>query len=202
MPPVHVHFPSEAFGVASRWKHGGAPNYSMADKKKISEVNAALVAAMPSVWRFGLSLCGRADAADDLVQATALRALERVDQVKDVSNLTPWFLTICRSIWLNELRATKVRQAQSLATTPEVELIGGFSEIEENIFASEVFTEVMSLPEAQRAVVLLVLIEGHGYRAAAEILDVPLGTVMSRLHAARSKLRRFAETPDEKQAMR
>ena len=174
----------------------------MADQKKMAELRAALIAAMPSLWRFGLALSGRADAADDLVQATALRALERVDQVRDGTNLTPWFLTICRSIWLNELRAQKVRQAQSLAVTPEVELVSGQSDAETNIFASEVFTEVMSLPEAQRVVVMLVLIEGHGYRAAAEILNVPLGTIMSRLHAARSKLRRFAEATDGKQAMR
>lgn len=173
----------------------------MTDEKKITQVNAALVTALPSVWRFALSLSGRADAADDLVQATALRALERVDQVTEFSNLTPWFLTICRSIWLNELRAAKVRQSQSLAATPDIDLIANFLDIEENIFASEVFTEVMSLPEAQRAVVMLVLIEGHGYRAAADILDVPLGTVMSRLHAARSKLRRFAEAEDGRQAM-
>lgn len=65
---------------------------------------------------------------------------------------------------------------------------------EMNIFAREVFTEVMALPEAQREVAMLVFVEGHSYREAAEILDVPVGTVMSRLHAARKKLRPLAET--------
>lgn len=174
----------------------------MVDENKFREVESALIEAMPSIWRFGLALSGRADAADDLVQATAVRALERVAQAHDTGNLLPWFLTICRSIWLNDLRAQKVRQAQSLAVTPEVELVAGHSDAETNIFATEVFTEVMSLPEAQRVVVVLVLVEGHGYRAAAEILNIPLGTVMSRLHAARSRLRRFAEETDSKRATR
>ena len=173
----------------------------MGTEKKIQAVRDALVIAMPSVWRFGLALSGQADFADDLAQATALRALERVDQVQDTRNLTPWFLTICRSIWLNELRSRKVRQAQSLAVTPEVELMAYNSDAETNIFATEVFTEVMSLPEAQRAVVMLVLVEGHGYKAAAQILDVPLGTIMSRLHAARGKLRRFAGEAEGRQVM-
>ncbi|MEM7429764.1 MAG: RNA polymerase sigma factor, partial [Pseudomonadota bacterium] len=57
-----------------------------------------------------------------------------------------------------------------------------------NLFARQVLSEVMKLPEAQRVTVLLVYMEGYSYREASEMLDIPVGTVMSRLSAARSKL--------------
>ena len=158
-------------------------------KNSQSAVRAAIQAHLAGLWRFALSLSGNPDTADDLVQAACLRALERHHQVQSVDRLDAWLMTICRSIWLNEMRAQSIRKAQSLAVTPDEELISATLDAETNFFALEVFTKVMDLPEAQRAAVLLVFVEGFSYREAAEILDVPIGTVMSRLSAARTKLR-------------
>lgn len=148
-----------------------------------------IVAALPSLWRFSMSLCGAADVADDLTQKTCLRALERRDQVYDTAGIGRWLLTICRSIWYNELRANALRKAQSLESTEARNAAAENPSSESNIFTGEVFTAVMNLPEAQRSVVMVVLIEGFAYREAAEMLDIPIGTVMSRLSAAREKLR-------------
>lgn len=154
-----------------------------------SEFDAAIVAALPSVWRFSVSLTGSADLADDLSQKACVRAIERSDQVYDVTGVKRWMMTICRSVWYNELRSRALRQTQSLDTSEGLNAVADILPAEMNIFAREVFTSVMALPEAHRGVVLLVLVEGYSYREAADILDIPIGTVMSRLSAARAKLR-------------
>lgn len=157
---------------------------------KISQaaLRSALIEHRARIWRFALGLSGRPDIADDLLQMTCVRALERSAQVTSLERIDAWFMTICRSIWLNGLRSEKLRRAQSLSVVHE-ELPSGQNDAETNIFASEVFTCVMGLPEAQREVSVLVFVEGYSYRDAAEVLGVPIGTVMSRLSAARAKLR-------------
>ena len=152
------------------------------------DLQTAVVAALPGVWRFAMSLSGRADMADDLSQNTCVRALERREQVHDASGVNRWLMTICRSLWYNELRSQAVRKSQSLDTAEGGELVADVLPPETNIYLREVLTEVMTLPEAQRSVVMLVLVEGYAYREAAEILDVPIGTIMSRLSSARAKL--------------
>ena len=169
-------------------------------KKQTTAVETAIATHLKGVWRFAYSLSGRADMADDLAQMTALRAMERAHQVRDDARLDAWLMTICRSIWLNEARAAAIRKTQSLATLPEHELISAGPDTETNIFAAQVFNEVMTLPEAQRETVMLVFVQGYSYREAAEILDVPIGTVMSRLSAARTKLRPLTEDRDAVQA--
>lgn len=163
--------------------------------KKISqeELREAMVSSLPNLWRFAISLCGRADMADDLVQITCLRALERSHQIYDLSGVRRWLITICRSVWYNERRAQAVRQFQSLDSPEGESLASELLSAETNIFFAEVFTKVMHLPEAQRSVVVLVLVEGYTYREAAEILDVPIGTIMSRLSSARAKIGQHLE---------
>ncbi len=152
-------------------------------------VRGAIQMHSKRVWRFGLALSGTSDVADDLLQSTCLRALERHHQVTSYERLDSWLMTICRSIWLNEVRARSVRRAQALSVTPEAELVATGPDSETNIFAAEVFTQVMQLPEAQRETVMLVFVEGYSYREAAALLDVPIGTIMSRLSNARQKLK-------------
>ncbi|MEM9523325.1 MAG: sigma-70 family RNA polymerase sigma factor [Pseudomonadota bacterium] len=164
------------------------------------ELGRQIVNCRPAVWRFALSLSGRPDIADDLAQATYLRALERVHQWRQDGRLEAWLLTICRSIWLNELRAQSIRQAGCLAAAEAGRFAMGMADTETNIFASEVYAKVMELPEAQRATVELVYVEQFTYREAASILDVPIGTIMSRLATARAALRHLndAEWPKAK----
>ncbi len=152
-------------------------------------VRRTLNTHLKAIWRFAFALCGQADTADDLLQATCLRALEKCEQVTEDRRVDAWCMTICRSIWLNELRSQSIRKTQSLAHAPDAALIDPRGDTESNYLAREVFTKVMELPEAQRVTVMLVFVEGYAYREAAEVLDVPIGTVMSRLSAARAKLR-------------
>lgn len=157
-------------------------------KKLENAVRTALCTEHQHIWRFALALSRSRDLADDLVQATCVRALERANTVTHDTALRAWLLTICRSIWLNDLRAQAIRRTSQYDETVHVDTNEIFHDSETNIFVGEVFKAVLDLPESQREVVMLVYVLGYRYREASEILNVPMGTVMSRLSSARAKL--------------
>lgn len=142
----------------------------------------------PRLWRFSLSLSGTRAGADDLAQKTCARALERADGFEPGTHLDRWVLTMARRIWLNELRAETVRRGGGLVPVEEIELAAENLPAEMNIFAGEVFNSIAALPDAQRETVMLVYVEGYAYKEAADMLEVPIGTVMSRLAAARKTI--------------
>lgn len=151
---------------------------------------------LDTLWRFSWRLTGNQDDAADLVQRTCLRVLERADQYEPQGKFPSWLMRIAHRIWLNEIRSRSIRQQKTLSPTSlalhdspaeEGKAIDGegFLEPESNIMLHEVHEAVETLPEAQRLVMLLVSVEGYSYKEAAEILEVPIGTIMSRLARAR-----------------
>ncbi|WP_236658412.1 RNA polymerase sigma factor [Pseudomonas knackmussii] len=126
--------------------------------------------------------------ADDLVQATCVRALERAAQFTAGSRLDRWLFTILRSIWLNEVRARRVRSGFGVVDAEGELVFDGERQAQAEVLAGQVLRRVAELPEAQRETLFLAYIEGLSYREVAQILGVPIGTVMSRLAAARLKL--------------
>ncbi len=156
-------------------------------------VSDGLAGHLARLWRYGLVLSSNRDTAEDLVQAACVRALERAHQFQPGTKLDRWLFSILNSIWKNEIRSQKIRQGQGFVDAEEVLVSDGAKQIETNILAAQVLTEVQSLPEVQRATVFLVYAEGFSYKEAAEALDVPMGTVMSRLAAARAKLGQLNE---------
>ena len=151
-------------------------------------VMSGLAAHLARLWRYGLILAGSRDTADDLVQATCLRAIERSHQFTPGTRLDRWLFSILHSIWLNELRAARYRRGEGLVDAETALVFDEIKEIETNILAGQVLTHVQNLPEAQRETLFLVYVEGLTYREAAAVLDVPIGTVMSRLAGARERL--------------
>ena len=113
-------------------------------------------------------LSGNRDTAEELVQATCVRALERAQQFTPGTRLDRWLFAILHSIWLNEVRARKVRLGQGLVDADAVLVFDGLKDTEANIWAGQVLREVQALPEAQRETVFLVYVEGMTYREAAE----------------------------------
>ena len=152
------------------------------------EVRAGLEPTLARLWRYALVLSRARDVADDLVQATCLRAIERADQFVPGTKVDRWLLAILRSIWLNELRARRIREGRGIVDPEEVLTTDGAREIEMNTTASAVLRAIDQLPDAQRETVLLVYGEGYSYAEAAAALAVPIGTIMSRLAAARAAL--------------
>jgi len=152
------------------------------------EVRSGLREHLPRLWRYGLVLARRRDVAEDLVQATCMRALERAHQFQSGTRLDRWLLAILHSIWLNEVRAQRIRAGQGFVDAEAVLTVDGAAQMDERLLAGDVLRRVGDLPEAQRAAIFLAYVEGMAYREVAEILDIPVGTVMSRLASARARL--------------
>ena len=152
------------------------------------EVRAGLEPSLARLWRYALVLSRARDAADDLVQATCLRAIERADQFVPGTRVDRWLFAILRSIWLNELRSQRMREGGGFVAAEEALTTDGAREFETNITISAVLRAIDRLPETQRETILLVYGEGYSYAEAAATLGVPIGTIMSRLAAGRAAL--------------
>lgn len=147
-----------------------------------------MAAVYPRLWRYAVALTGRRDWADDLVQTTCLRALDKAAQFEPGTHLDRWMFRMAQRVWLNELRARKVRLGGGLVPVEDIDLPDNSPGVEVNILARDVLNRVNALPEAQRQAVFMVYVEGYAYKEAAEIMEIPIGTVMSRLAAARKRL--------------
>jgi RNA polymerase sigma-70 factor (ECF subfamily) len=145
-----------------------------------------LVALLPRLRRFAAGLTGSIQEGDDLVQASCLRALERYHQWEPGTRLDSWMFRIIRNIWLDRGKSAWNRlvrsDTDSLAELPDHSLT---RELEARNELASARSAIAALPEAQREVLLLVTVEGLTYEGAAEVLGIPLGTVMSRLARAR-----------------
>jgi len=137
-------------------------------------------------------LSRKRDVADDLVQSTCVRALERSPQFEEGTRIDRWLFSILHSIWVNELRAQQVRQGQGFVDINDLDPVSEVSDFEDSRWQRQVMQQVGSLPEAQRNAVFLVYVEGFTYQEAAHTLAVPVGTIMSRLATARQTLAKTA----------
>ena len=152
-------------------------------------VMAGLAAELKRLWRYGLVLSGKRDVAEDLVQATCLRALERAHQFTPGTRLDRWLFSILHSIWLNEIRAVRYRTGQGLVDAETELTFDGAYEVETNILAGQVLREVNSLPEVQREAIELAYFGGLTQQEIAARTDAPLGTVKSRVRLGLLALR-------------
>jgi len=120
-----------------------------------------------------------------------VRALERAGQFVPGTRMDRWLLSILHSIWLNEVRSRRVRHGQGLVDADNALSFDGEYAAQTHVLAAQVIRRVDALPETQRETVFLAYVEGLSYREVADVLDVPIGTVMSRLAAARAKLAEY-----------
>ena len=158
------------------------------DKQKLIDEIANV--ELPALWRFALQLTRDKHDAEDLVQRTCVRAMEQSDQYNDSGKLKSWLFRIAHNIWKNELRSRAVRQRGDLmAVNPEGLEASEFgrdnSTPETRLELQQVVSAVEALPEGQRLVTQLVCVSGFSYSETASILDIAVGTVMSRLARAR-----------------
>lgn len=146
-----------------------------------------LVALLPRLRRFAHALSRSPSDADDLTQATVERALRSRDQWQPGTRLDSWAYRIMRNLWIDTARA-RSRKAKFEAAPEEAERVGRLGGMEAASELSRVMAAMQQLPDEQREVVALILVEGYGYRETAELLDLPIGTVSSRLVRGRAAL--------------
>lgn len=148
-----------------------------------------LVALLPRLRRFARALSRSVDDADDLVQDACERALASLDRFEPGTRLDSWVLKILQNRWLDRCRAATVR-GPALPLEDAVEAVGGDGrrDGEARLELAAVSRALAELPEEQRLVLVAVCVDGLSYKEAAELLEVPIGTVMSRLARARRRL--------------
>ncbi|GLV25129.1 RNA polymerase sigma factor [Sphingobium sp. Cam5-1] len=148
-----------------------------------------LLAILPRLRRFAVSLSrDRADA-DDLCQAALERGLRAREQWQPGTRLDSWMYRIMRNLWIDEGRSRQ-RAVRTFAPEEAGEHVGyaGDQHVEAHVMLSDVDRAMQALPDEQREAIALVLVEGLSYKEAAEILGVPMGTLTSRLVRGRGAL--------------
>jgi RNA polymerase sigma-70 factor (ECF subfamily) len=172
------------------------------DQKREAFEREALV-HLDALYRVALRLTGNSSDADDLVQDTLLKAYRAWDQFEPGTNAKGWLLTILRHAFINEYRRRRRRPdmvdvdaLEPFAVFPEVQEEDPQGAFFERIVDDEVLRSIDALPEAFRETLVLSDVEGLNYQEIARTLDVPVGTVKSRLFRARrmlqGKLYRYA----------
>lgn len=148
-----------------------------------------LVALLPRLRRFARALTRDADAADDLVQTALERALRNLGAWAPGTRLDAWMFRIMKNCWIDEIRSQSVR-TRVFAPEEDGATVGtdGAATMELHLDAQEAHQAMQDLPDEQRLAVALVLVEGLSYREAADALDVPIGTLTSRLARGRAAL--------------
>jgi len=147
-----------------------------------------LIAVLPRLRRFARGLAGSAFAADDLVQSACERALTREHQFQEGTRFDSWMFRIVQTIWIDQIRARDVRKEESEDEGQQIGSDESVRRAEARMALSEVRVVLRELPADQRTALMLVTVEGFSYKEAAEIADVPVGTIMSRLARARVAL--------------
>ena len=153
------------------------------------EFDRGLTQLLPRLRRFAHTLSRNAADADDLTQATIERALRSRDQWQAGTRLDSWLYRIMRNLWIDTARA-RARKERHEAPAEDADSIG--EDPRDAIHASIELKRAMAamerLPDDQRELVAMILIEGFGYREVSEMLDLPIGTVSSRLVRGRNAL--------------
>lgn len=159
------------------------------DEPASEEFKRAIVAILPRLRRFCASIAGGIDAGDDLLQSTVERALARSGQWQAGSRLDSWMFRIAQNIGIDQARTRKSRGVQvDVDALAEQAGEDGRETVEHRSDLAAARTAFASLPEEQRMVMALVVIDGRSYRETADMLDIPIGSVMSRLARARQAI--------------
>ena len=149
-------------------------------------VRDAMLAAVPSLRAFGISLSGNVDRADDLVQETLLRAMANIDSFQPGTNMSAWLFTILRNLFRSEYR--KRRREVEDADGKYAETLKSHPEQHGRVEFEEFRVALAKLPPDQREALVLVGASGFSYEEAAAICECAVGTIKSRVNRARTRL--------------
>jgi RNA polymerase sigma-70 factor (ECF subfamily) len=156
-----------------------------------SEFQQLLVDHIPQLRRYAYGLTGQRDSGDDLVQETLERAWDRRSSFDPSRPMRPWLLTILHNLHANQVRYQSRRPTVALEAVEEPHAVSGPGAVE----MAELTRALARLSAQHREVLLLVGVEQLSYQEAADVLGVPVGTVMSRLARSRERLRSAMAAP-------
>lgn len=150
------------------------------------DLRSEIVAILPRLRRFCMAIARNGDAGDDLCQATIERALSRADQFEQGTRLDSWMYRIAQNIMIDTARRTRTRGVE-VEVDEAFGLIGedGLHVVERRSDLARAKAAMEGLPDDQRTLMALVVLDGMSYKDAAETLEIPIGTVMSRIARAR-----------------
>lgn len=152
-------------------------------------VGDRLIAFLPNLRRFAISLCRSRDLADDLVQAACERALANQHRFEAGTRFDAWMFRILRNLWVDHVRRARTAgPTEDISETRGLAGASGEREAEARLTLKSVASAIDELPHEQREVLVLVCVEDFSYKEVAEVLSIPIGTVMSRLARARKNL--------------
>lgn len=156
-----------------------------------------IVELLPRLRRFARALTRNMSDADDLAQSAVERALLRHRGFEPGTRFDAWMFRIARNLWIDHLRREAVRGVRAEL---DDEALGadGRDTVENRLAANSAVAAMVALPEGQREVAALVLVEGFTYQETADALEIPVGTVMSRLSRARAALADAILGPEER----
>src|SRR5215471_13753427 len=175
-------------------KSAGSPIPLISNREPVGvRFSDQLVAVLPRLRRFARGLAGSAADADDLVQAACERALARQHQFQEGTRFDSWMFRIVQTIWIDQIRARDVRKEDSEVAEERLGSDEPVRRVEARLALDEVRRAVDRLPPDQRTALLLVTVDGLSYKEAAEVVQVPVGTIMSRLARARIALQLHLE---------
>jgi len=150
------------------------------------DIRKALLAAIPSLRAFAISLCGNADKADDLVQETLVKAWSHIGSFTEGTNMPAWLFTILRNQFYSHYRRWR-REVED----PDGEMAGQLSSLPEQHGHMDMLdfrSALQQLPADQREAIILVGASGLSYEDAATICGCAIGTMKSRVNRARNRL--------------
>jgi RNA polymerase sigma-70 factor, ECF subfamily len=158
-------------------------------------IHAQIIDLLPRLRRFTRNLTRNPHDADDILQIAVERALLRLDQWRSDARLDSWLFKIVRNAWIDELRSRKRRDTIFLGEEQGENV--GIDSMEGETEMQSVRSAIARLPEDQRMAVSLVLVEELPYKEAAEVLDIPVGTLTSRLSRGREALQQMLGSQGE-----
>lgn len=163
------------------------------------DLRLGLRTLLPRLRRFGYALTGSESEGDDLLQEAIVKALDRENQWTPGTRLDSWMFRIMQTTWIDKVRSRgrKQRVHSELKAAPFNTHEDGRRLFHDRLDLMDVHTAMMQLGDTERAALILVSIEGHTYNEAAQVLEVPIGTIMSRVARARSQLVEILKTPSD-----
>jgi len=152
------------------------------------QFKSEMISLLPRLRRFAISLTRSGPDADDLLQDACTTALQKWHQYDPSQPLDRWMFRVVRNLWISEIRKRKVRQGEGQVPADEAAELKVESNVDDVLTVQQVRRKVADLDKDLAQPLMLVCAEGYSYSETSELLGIPIGTVMSRIHRARKLL--------------